>query len=95
LLSELVTNSVRHAGLEPHEWIRVRVQTGGGSIRIEVTDPGPGFEPPAAGTRGLTDASGRGILLLQQLPDRWGVVTDGLTRVWFEIHASAPASAGG
>ena len=94
LLSELVTNGVRHAGLEPHEWIRVRVQTGGGSLRIEVTDPGPGFELPA-GPPGLTDASGRGILLLQQLPDRWGIVTDGLTRVWFEIHSSPPAPAGG
>jgi anti-sigma regulatory factor (Ser/Thr protein kinase) len=95
LLSELVTNGVRHAGLEPHEWIRVRVQTGGGSIRVEVADPGPGFQAPAAETRDLTDASGRGLLLLQQLPDRWGIVTDGLTRVWFEFHSSPPAPAGG
>jgi hypothetical protein len=95
LLSELVTNSVRHAGLQPHEWIRVRVQTGGGSIRVEVIDPGPGFQLPAAEPQDLAESSGRGILLLQQLPDRWGILTDGLTRVWFEIYPPPPAPAGG
>jgi anti-sigma regulatory factor (Ser/Thr protein kinase) len=79
LLSELVTNGVRHARLAAHEWIMVRIQAAGGSIRVEVTDPGPGFEAGSEGGGGL------GISLLRNLPDRWGILTGGLTRAWFEI----------
>jgi hypothetical protein len=57
----------------------VRIQAAGGSIRVEVTDPGPGFEAGSEGGGGL------GISLLRNLPDRWGIITGGLTRAWFEI----------
>jgi hypothetical protein len=44
LVSELVTNSVVHAGLASDEAITVTVQ--GRLARGEVRDRGPGFEPP-------------------------------------------------
>ena len=47
LVSELVTNSVRHAGMGPDGRIRVRVRLDRDSIRLEVTDGGPGFVPPS------------------------------------------------
>ena len=54
--TELLTNSVRHAGLGPDQQIDLEVQVLPGVLRIEVTDPGPGFdhavvEAPTAGAR--------------------------------------------
>src|SRR5690242_4657282 len=40
LVSELVTNSVRHAGMGPDGRIRVRVRVARNRIRLEVTDGG-------------------------------------------------------
>ena len=85
LLSELVTNGVRHARLDAHEWIRARVQAGGGSVRVEVTDPGSGFETRELQGPDQEQTAGFGISLMRQLSDRWGILTDGLTKVWFEI----------
>src|SRR3954453_23129180 len=45
LVSELVTNSVRHSGVAPHESVRMRVQVTESTVRVEVTDRGRGFEP--------------------------------------------------
>ena len=44
LVSELVTNAIRHAGLEEADVIKLIVETGDRSLRIEVCDTGPGFE---------------------------------------------------
>lgn len=48
LLSEIVTNSVQHAKLEPDGWIELtlRVDGASGVVRVEVSDPGVGFEVP-------------------------------------------------
>jgi anti-sigma regulatory factor (Ser/Thr protein kinase) len=83
LISEMVTNSIRHAGMRPEEWIRVRMQIGGGRVRIEVSDPGAGFERPL-NPEPLAE-SGWGMYLLEEIADRWGVDRNGATRVWFEI----------
>lgn len=96
LVSELVTNSVRHAGLSPADRIGFRVETSRESVRVEVSDPGVGFEtPPEAPPSpvpapGPERVSGRGLYLVDQLADRWGVNRDrGLTRVWFEVAVHA------
>jgi anti-sigma regulatory factor (Ser/Thr protein kinase) len=84
LVSELITNSVRHAGLEGNAKIGLHVDVGRDVLRVEVTDPGPGFEPKE---RVLTiyQQSGWGLFLVDQIADRWGVDRKGGTRVWFEI----------
>ena len=84
LVSELVTNSVRHAGLSHEETIALRVSTSDSSVRVEVVDTGPGFAP---GTREPTlyQDSGWGLYLVEQIADRWGVERDPRTSVWFEI----------
>jgi anti-sigma regulatory factor (Ser/Thr protein kinase) len=84
LVTELVTNSVRHAGLRSGEPIEVLVARSHDGIRVEVADRGPGFEPPPPPTDPLA-LSGRGLPLVEHLSDRWGVECDRLTRVWFEI----------
>jgi anti-sigma regulatory factor (Ser/Thr protein kinase) len=88
LVSELITNSVRHAGLGENARIGLHVDIGPDVLRVEVTDPGPGFEPEE---RVLTiyQQSGWGLFLVDQIADRWGVDRDQGTRVWFEIDRSA------
>ena len=86
LVSELVTNSVKHAGLRIDDQIRVSARWSDEIIRVDVFDrikapprehhvvggirPGPGAE------------SGWGLFLLDQLASRWGN-TPG--HYWFEI----------
>ncbi len=88
LVSELVTNSVRHARLDSTQWIDLCVETTPRSVRVAVTDPGVGFDrPPIAPNPG--DPSGWGLYLLEQMADRWGVDRAGGTQVWFEIERAA------
>ena len=44
LVSELVTNAIRHAGLTERETIKLVVETDDRGMRVEVSDRGPGFE---------------------------------------------------
>src|SRR5262249_12993203 len=44
LVTELVTNSVKH-GPAPRAWITLDVLIYGHAIRVTVSDPGPGFVP--------------------------------------------------
>ncbi|MEX1657006.1 ATP-binding protein [Streptomyces pseudovenezuelae] len=83
LVSELVTNSLRHA-TGP---IGVRlVRPGGvdGVLRVEVSDPLP--DPPRARVADLDDESGRGLQLVAHAAHRWGTRPGvaGKT-VWFEL----------
>lgn len=84
LVTELVTNAVRHAGLEAHELIDLRVAVQDRSIRVEVRDSGPGFEK--APSEPLPEqVSGRGLYLVELLSDRWGVEQGNPICVWFEL----------
>jgi anti-sigma regulatory factor (Ser/Thr protein kinase) len=85
LVSELVTNSVRHAGLDGGDAIDLRVELLADRIRVEIHDPGPGFEPPAVPTTMYQD-SGWGLYLVSRIADRWGIdaTTVGKT-VWLEL----------
>ena len=84
LVSELVTNSVRHAGLGGQQRIGLKVDTSSDAVRIEVTDSGPGFEAGQP-LPSLYQDSGWGLYLVEQIADRWGVRQEGGTCVWFEV----------
>jgi anti-sigma regulatory factor (Ser/Thr protein kinase) len=84
LVSELVTNSVQHAQVAAEDSIVLTVSLGDKTVRIEVRDEGPGFEPPAAPPPDDADA-GWGLFLVEQLADDWGVGEAG-KGVWFEIR---------
>ncbi len=82
LVSEVVTNSVRHAGLDTTDPIEVRVRGSRSGIHVDVIDPGPGFDP-----RERQDGvdGGWGLWLLDRISSRWGVERDRVTTVWFEL----------
>jgi anti-sigma regulatory factor (Ser/Thr protein kinase) len=84
LVSELVTNSVRHSRAGEGDELELEVSLSGERIHVCVTDRGPGFE---VSPRRVDDdpGSGWGLFLVEQLSDRWGVELNGTTRVWFEL----------
>jgi anti-sigma regulatory factor (Ser/Thr protein kinase) len=82
LVTELVTNAVRHARLGPDDLIVLHLAGADGVVRAEVCDPGPGFVPVV---REPGPDGGFGLVLLRTLADRWGVATGGRTCVWFEL----------
>lgn len=82
LVSELVSNSVRHAALGEGDFIDVWGRIGNSAVRVEVSDPGHGF---MSGRRDEALPEGRsGLWLLDRMSSRWGIERDGVTRVWFE-----------
>ena len=83
LVTELVSNSVRHARSET---VILKILVGRSAVLTEVTDAGPGFDPASAAGPG-TDDSGWGLFLVERLAHRWGVnQSDDETRVWFELR---------
>ena len=94
LVSEIVSNCVRHAGLDTSDDIQVRVRGSNSMLHVDVIDPGPGFDPariPAPRPHG-----GWGLRLLDHLATRWGVERNHVTRVWFELTSPvSPAARAG
>ena len=82
--SELVTNAVRHGGASPDAPVQIRMAIDGGRLRIEVTDPGPGFAPEPTIEPGAH--GGFGLRLLADQSDGWGVERGDGTTVWFELE---------
>jgi serine/threonine-protein kinase RsbW len=91
LVSELVTNSIRHAGLAADELVRVGAAVNDGVVRLEVDDPG------STGTIAARDpgaeGGGFGLHLVDALAHAWGVSRDGQTRVWVELICRPPPRA--
>lgn len=84
-LTEVITNSVKHARLRPSQLIDVQVALLAALLRIEVTDDGVGFHPPATEPGRSSADGGCGLWLIDQLTDRWGVDCSHSTRVWMEF----------
>ena len=87
LVSELVTNSVRHGGLQTDERIALLVRMGTRVLRVSVSDPGRGFENRSGNRVQVSPSrqSGWGLHLVDQLAARWGVSPEDPTIVWFEM----------
>jgi anti-sigma regulatory factor (Ser/Thr protein kinase) len=85
VVSELVTNSVLHAGLSPNDQISLTVTVSAGSVRGRVCDPGPGFEVPSEPCPRSDMRGGWGLPIVETISDRWGVEQNSHACVWFEI----------
>ena len=84
LVSELVTNSIRHSEIGTDGVVMLDVAATEDTIRVEVADTGNGFEPKPR-KRDQSKQGGWGLYLVDRIADRWGVARNNLTRVWFEI----------
>jgi anti-sigma regulatory factor (Ser/Thr protein kinase) len=84
LVSELVTNAIRHADAAAGGQVGVDVSISGPRVHVEVADPGAGFDPTPRAEE-MTKPGGWGLYLVDRIADRWGVVTNQMNRVWFEL----------
>jgi anti-sigma regulatory factor (Ser/Thr protein kinase) len=92
LVTELVANSVRHAGLTASDRITVTLELGTDRLRIEVRDPGAGFAFPARPQK-LQIEGGRGLQIVAAIAHRWGIERSSPIAVWFEIDLERAAAA--
>jgi anti-sigma regulatory factor (Ser/Thr protein kinase) len=84
LVSELVTNAVRHASQAGIPEVELRLKVEPERVRVVVSDPGEGFDAtPRLPT--ASETSGWGLYLVDRIADRWGVITKDRNEVWFEI----------
>jgi anti-sigma regulatory factor (Ser/Thr protein kinase) len=93
LVSELVTNSIQHAGLTRDDPIRVRASWSGTALRVSVHEP---REPRLRATGAIRPAPGAwgwGLYLVDRLAKRWGV--DAPRGYWFEIQTENDTSTEG
>ncbi|MGZ4153800.1 MAG: ATP-binding protein [Actinomycetota bacterium] len=89
LVTEVVTNAVRHGGRRPTDEIVVRLWAND-CVHVEVVDSGSPFERPAGPDRLAPSASGWGLFLLDRLTSAWGVEAEGNgKKVWFELDRAA------
>ena len=85
LVTELITNALRHAGLHPGDRVLLRARLADDSMRVEVHDPGRNGEVEPREPKGR--GGGYGLFLLEQIAQRWGVERGSGTVVWFEMPA--------
>jgi anti-sigma regulatory factor (Ser/Thr protein kinase) len=91
LLSEIVTNAVRHGDAGPGIPVDVRIVADDDHASVCVRDNGRGFQPLAHPEPHFDRRPGGfGLFLLDRLSTRWGVERDlAGTRVWFELDRGA------
>ena len=91
LVSELVSNSIRHAGLRADERIRLRARNANAHAYVEVCDAGrSGLVPVKRGQGDALEPGGLGLMLVDEMADRWGVHCHAdETCVWFELAREA------
>jgi anti-sigma regulatory factor (Ser/Thr protein kinase) len=83
LVTELVTNSVRHTAADS---VTLKIAIGKSAVLTEVADTGPGFAPECVEQAAHED-TGWGLFLVERLAHKWGVKHDGPSkRVWFELR---------
>lgn len=83
VLSELVTNSIRHAAPIHGGRVDVGIWLSPHLIRIEVRDFGTGFDPSRRAPR--QDTGGWGLDIVDQLAQDWGVTSGEGTLVWCDL----------
>lgn len=87
LVSELVSNAVLHSDAPPACAIQLCARIlDEGAVRVEVIDHGSGFTAAPRDPR--QPLGGYGLYLVDKQATRWGVDSEGGTRVWFELANS-------
>jgi len=80
MLSELVTNAVRHT----RSLLQLEITLDGSTLRVAVVDDAPGVPIRRTSDHGATE--GRGLAIVDTLADRWGIAPGaGRKSVWFDV----------
>ena len=82
LTTELVSNAVRHGGADESNRVVLHVALAPGCLRVEVCDPGRGFEVRMPHPYG---EGGYGLFIVSEVASRWGVSRDVDNCAWFEL----------
>jgi anti-sigma regulatory factor (Ser/Thr protein kinase) len=89
LVSELLSNSIRHSGLRPDEYVRVTADWSGNTLRVTVRDRSP-TSPPGPLTGSIRPSpgaeSGWGLYLVDRTATRWGTIPGEGGGYWFELE---------
>ena len=89
VLSELVSNAVKHAAPLPSGDIRVRWEVLDEVLHVEITDGGAGTRPHAS-VAALSAPGGRGLDIVRTVSTQWGVTEgEGSVTVWAEVPRGA------
>ncbi|MFJ8627503.1 ATP-binding protein [Kitasatospora sp. NPDC093550] len=89
LASEIISNATMHAG--GRILVGIHLSPGGDAVAIEVRDPSQNI--PHGHTGDVLAESGRGLLLVQALADRWGIArVPGGKRVWAQLEVRPPVN---
>ncbi len=89
VLSEIVSNALKHARPLPSGKVRVRWTVRSDGVDVDVTDGGGGTRPRIT-TPSMSATGGRGLGIVNDLSQEWGVVEDGAeSRVWARLDAAA------
>jgi anti-sigma regulatory factor (Ser/Thr protein kinase) len=85
VVSELVSNSIRHAEPLPSGEITVRWRVSPEVLHLEIVDGGAGTRP-RAGVAALSATGGRGLDIVRQVSTAWGVTAAGESvTVWADV----------
>jgi two-component sensor histidine kinase len=80
LTTEIVANALKHGDVGPDDRITLFASMTPDHVRVEVHDPGRGFDPDVR-----HQTKGFGLRLVDKLASRWGVERAAGCRVWFEV----------
>jgi anti-sigma regulatory factor (Ser/Thr protein kinase) len=86
IVSELATNSVRHAGCGESDELAMEADVRPDRVHVRLSDSGSGFEPHRPEPPPTGSAGGYGLVLLERLSDRWGIQREEGFSVWFEVQ---------
>ena len=93
LVTELVTNAVKYAGLDDRERMRLDIRCEPDRVEVMLRyEEHNGFEASALVSPG--DVSGWGLFLVDRIADHWSIVqTNGVLEAWFEVELPSRSAA--
>jgi anti-sigma regulatory factor (Ser/Thr protein kinase) len=86
MVSEIVSNAVRHGQPEADGMVGLRLDSEAEVVRAVVTDAAPEFTFERD-TFERANLDHMGLLMVDGLADRWGLSLDGKKAVWVEVDA--------